>query len=66
MNEPQFLKQIFKPENFNSEELELILSQYKRIEFKKNEFLISEGDVGNYYFFVESGFARAYAIAKRI
>lgn len=62
MNEPHYLKHIFKPENFSSEELELILAQYKRVEFKKNEYLISEGDVGNYYFFVESGFARAYAI----
>ena len=62
MNEQHYLKQIFKPENFTPEELELILAQYKRIEFKKNGYLISEGDVGNYYYFIELGFARSYAI----
>lgn len=62
MNELHYLKQIFKPENFTADELELILAQYKKVEFRKNEYLISEGDVGNYYFFIQTGFARSFAI----
>jgi len=58
----QFLKEIFKPEHFSKEELELIFAQFKKIEFKKNEYLIREHKIANYYYFLESGFARSYAI----
>ena len=57
-----FLHRIFKPENFSKEELALILAQFQSIEFKKNEYLITEHKVANYYYFVESGFARSYVI----
>jgi len=57
-----FLHKIFKPENFQEEELELILSQFNQVNFRKNEFIISEGSTTNYYFFLESGFARSYAV----
>lgn len=53
---------IFKPENFNSEELELIESQFEAIEFAKNEELIEKGKTANYYYFLESGFLRSYTI----
>lgn len=62
MEETAFLKEIFKPENFSKDELDLILSQFKKVEFKKNEYLISEHKIANYYYFLESGFARSYAI----
>ena len=62
MDNPQFLKEIFKPENFSKNELELILAQFKKIEFSKNEYLIREHKIANYYYFLESGFARSYAI----
>lgn len=57
-----FLEEIFKPENFSEKDLELILSQFKRMEFKKNDFLIAEHNIANYYYFLESGFARSFAI----
>lgn len=62
MNQTHFLKSIFKPENFNSEELELILMQFEEIAFSKNEFLIEKGKVANYYYFLEAGFLRSFTI----
>lgn len=62
MTDMPFLKTIFKEQNFKKEELDIILSQYQRIEFAKNDFLVKEGNTANYYFFMESGFARSYVI----
>jgi CRP-like cAMP-binding protein len=62
MNEHHFLTTIFNPQNFSADELEKILSQFQRIEFAKNDFLIKEGSTANYYYFLESGFARSFAI----
>jgi CRP-like cAMP-binding protein len=61
MTQP-FLHTIFKPENFSKEEHELILSQFKRQEIAKNEYFIREGQVANFYYFLEKGFARSYAV----
>ncbi len=57
-----FLEKIFNAANFKKEDLEQILSQYKRVEFAKNDFLIEENTTANYYYFMESGFARSYVI----
>ena len=57
-----FLNQIFKPENFSLEELELILAQFEEINFYKNDFLIEKGKVANYYYFLEKGFLRSFTI----
>ena len=57
-----FLTKIFIEQNFKKEELETILQQYQRIEFAKNDYLIEEGTTANFYYFLESGFARSYAI----
>ena len=54
--------QIFNKVNFTEDELKLILSQYQRIEFKKNDCLIKEGQIASFYYFLESGFARSYSI----
>lgn len=62
MNNTHFLQSIFKPENFNSQELELIFEQFEEIDFKKNEFLIQKGKVANYYYFLETGFLRSITI----
>jgi CRP-like cAMP-binding protein len=62
MSEKHFLTSIFNEQNFKSEELEKILSQYQRMEFAKNDYLVKEGTTANFYYFLESGFARSYAI----
>ncbi len=62
MNDKHFLKTIFKDENFKQDDLEKILSQYQRIEFAKHDYLVQEGSTANFYYFLESGFARSFAI----
>lgn len=62
MSDSHFLHTIFKPENFNSDELALILSQFEEVNFKKNDYLIEKGKTANYYFFVAAGFLRSYTI----
>lgn len=62
MNEKHFLKEIFKEQNFKKEELEEIIQQYQRVEFSKNDYLITEGSTANFYYFIESGYARSYVI----
>ncbi len=62
MTENHFLKTIFNEVNFKPEDFELILNQYKRLEIKKNDFLIDYDTTANFYYFIESGFARSYVI----
>lgn len=62
MTDNSFLKEIFSEPSFKPEEVEKVLQQYKRVEFAKNDFLIREGSIGNYYYFLETGFARSFAI----
>jgi CRP-like cAMP-binding protein len=62
MEQPHFLSTIFSEQKFTEEEFQKILSQYKRCEFSKQDFLIPEGETANYYYFLESGYARSFAI----
>ena len=62
MIQTHFLNSIFKPENFNSEELALIFEQFEEVVFDKNEYLIEKGKVANYYYFLETGFLRSITI----
>lgn len=62
MEKKDFLKTIFAEPSFRPEEITKVLEQYKRVEFAKNDFLVREGSIANYYYFLESGFARSYAV----
>ncbi len=62
MDKDHFLNQIFDPQKFSIDDHKLILNQYSRVTFKKNDYIIPEGRTANYYFFLESGFARSYAV----
>ena len=62
MDSDHFLHTIFKPESFKKEELSLILEQFAKIHFKKNEYLIEIGKTSSYYYFLEEGFLRSYTI----
>jgi CRP-like cAMP-binding protein len=62
MTDKHFLSTIFQPQNFKEGELETVLGQYERMEFAKNDYLIQEGTTANFYYFLESGFARSYVI----
>jgi len=59
---PHFLHEIFKPENFSKDELELVLDQFESFNFKKNDHLIELGKTSDYYYFLEEGFLRSYTI----
>lgn len=62
MEQKHFLTSIFKETNFSGEELELVLGQFDKVKFNKNELLIREGKTAGFYYFLESGFARSYSI----
>ncbi len=62
MLDNHFLKTIFNEKNFKEEDFERVLSQYQRIEFAKNDYLIKDGSQANFYYFMESGYARSYVI----
>lgn len=62
MEENHFLNKIFNQQNFTPEDFEKIISQYQRITFAKNDYLIKEDTTANFYYFLESGFARSYVI----
>lgn len=62
MESKDFLGVIFNEQNFTSQDFEKILGQYQKVEFVKNDFLVNEGTVANYYYFLETGFVRSYAI----
>lgn len=57
-----FLTTIFRPSNFTVSELALVLGQFEEVRFKKRQLLIQQGKVASHYYFMESGFARSYAI----
>jgi CRP-like cAMP-binding protein len=62
MDDNHFLKNIFSPQNFQKEDLDTILSQYQKVEFAKNDYFIKEDTTANFYYFMESGFARSYVV----
>ena len=62
MSENHFLNTIFNSQNFKNEDFIEVIAQYERIEFSKGDFLIKEDTSANFYYFLESGFARSYLI----
>jgi CRP-like cAMP-binding protein len=62
MNQDSVLYKIFDHQKFSEEEYQLILNQYARTEFQKNDFLIPYDSVAGYYYFMESGFARSFTM----
>ena len=62
MKENHFLHSVFKPSDFSNEELHKIISRFRRVTFRKNEFLLEQGKIANRYWFIQSGFARSFVI----
>ena len=62
MPENHFLTKIFNVQNFQPEDFEKIVAAYEKVEFAKNDYLINEGSTASFYYFVETGFIRSYAI----
>lgn len=62
MTEKNILEAIFTPKDFTAEQLSTILSHFNKKEFAKGEYLLQEGKTAHYYWFVQSGFVRSFAI----
>ncbi|MCU0449183.1 MAG: Crp/Fnr family transcriptional regulator [Bernardetiaceae bacterium] len=62
MNSPHFLNSIFQEKNFQSGDFDKVINSYHKIEFAKHDYLIKENSVANYYYFMESGYARSFVI----
>lgn len=62
MTEKNILEAIFTPKDFTAEQLSTILSHFNKKEFTKGEYLLQEGKTAHYYWFVQSGFVRSFAI----
>ncbi|MGO4921246.1 Crp/Fnr family transcriptional regulator [Maribacter spongiicola] len=60
MQTEHFLKNIFSPTTFSESELKTIIPKFKKVSFRKNDFLLKEGKTENHYWFIESGFARSF------
>ncbi|MEM9987327.1 MAG: Crp/Fnr family transcriptional regulator [Bacteroidota bacterium] len=57
-----FLHHAFPPENFPPEELQTVLEAFDPMSYQKRDFLQRAGQISGHYFFIESGYARAYVI----
>ncbi|WKN45025.1 Crp/Fnr family transcriptional regulator [Tunicatimonas pelagia] len=62
MAEQHILQKILKNDNLTAEELASVVSQFAQVTFNKNEYILQAGEVAHYYYFVESGFVRSYAV----
>lgn len=62
MSEEHFLNQIFKSSDLTGDSLELIISKFKRVTFDRNDYLLSQGNSSNHYWYIESGFVRSFVI----
>ncbi|MGB3586369.1 MAG: Crp/Fnr family transcriptional regulator [Tunicatimonas sp.] len=62
MAKSHILQKILEKDNLTAEELNTVVSQFTQVTFKKNEYILQAGEVARNYYFVESGFARSYAI----
>lgn len=62
MNSQHFLSHVFTSKDFTVNEQTSIFSQFERVHYSKNDYLIKEGTLVDKYWFVENGYARAYVI----
>lgn len=58
--EKHFLEQIFTTKDFQPQDIPLLISKFTRVTYEKHDFLLKEGQRANYYWFLESGFARSF------
>lgn len=62
MQDRAVLKEIFKNSGLSENDSQTVIDAFQKVEFKKNEYVLKEGQVANDYYFIESGFMRAFAI----
>ena len=62
MNQSSALYRVFQPDISKPKELKTVLDSFTLQDYAKGTLLLKEGQLASKYYFVESGFLRAYAI----
>ncbi len=60
ISQKKILYSIFSSDNISSEERELIVQSFQKVEFKKNDLLFTEDQTLDRYYFLEKGFVRSF------
>lgn len=60
--ENSFLYQVFSSKEYSSDEQQEIIQKFRKVTFEKSKLLLRSGVTAKYYWFVEEGFLRSYAI----
>lgn len=60
MENPHFLERIFNSDRFSVAEQESIITCFRQVSFERNGFLLHEGKTAQQYWFMQTGFARAF------
>lgn len=60
--EPHFLHNFFNTGIFKPADLQVIIPKFKRVEFVKNDYLLTAGKTAPHYWLVQSGYIRSFAI----
>lgn len=58
------LHKIYNYQELSPEDLQLITDAHIKVVFKKNDFLLKQGQVANEYFCLEDGLVRSFAISS--
>jgi CRP-like cAMP-binding protein len=58
-----FLAHAFPTPHFSAEEQAAIFAEFSRVTFAKYDLLLTAGQSAGHYWYIESGFARSYAIS---
>lgn len=65
MQDRLVLTEIFNNNGLSESQMETVVTSFVRVEFKKNDFLLKEGQVANEYYLIETGFMRSFAVDTR-
>lgn len=57
-----FLNHVFAKSDITPEELEVIIPKFKKVEFKKGDFMLQAGKTVDHYWFIQDGFIRSFAV----
>ena len=62
MSTSHFLHGIIKPENFDADSLEFILSMFEEAPIARHDYLFEINKRADFYYFIEEGYYRSYTI----
>lgn len=62
MQSKETLVQLFSNSKMTPKEVEIVLSGYERVEFRKGEYILEEDKIAKEYYVIESGFLRSFVI----